>query len=568
MSARELRFRILTILGLPAAGLLSVDCKKPPTLGAEDAGAVTRVPTTPSEPSFRPGEPARAEAKRAMAATLGVAPAPLPVCGPDQLPETLCGFVSTPRKGATSPFDNCGSSGDALDESGEFSFGETLQAKLASTKATWTANAKTNADYKLDALRTYNHRVDVAGNLARIEAERPQVYASKYGTLRAENACCFSRCAKLEVSSGVRSKKPDGWVVRSVCIDAPPGGTTLPAAGAPACPVGLNVHTGPAGDVAPAIVPSHIRNATGQAMCCYAVLAPIPQCRDEPSAAECVGPRPENARGRPLRDNGVAVVAGWRTNGDWLSGSQEVPAVRAESLRHALAAAWTTEATMEHASVAAFARLSLELLALGAPADLVDAAHVAARDEIRHAQLAFALASGFAGEPRGPGPLAVPGTWAAPTLVSVAREAFLDGCVGEAVAALDAFVTAEGTTSASIRDVLLEIANDESAHAALAFRVVAWAANAGGPPVWAAIWDLLSEVEQELQAPEPEASPASELEAYGVLSVHRRGEVRRRALREVVVPCARALLDAHGSPEGAFKPARSDVSAASIGKSA
>jgi len=568
MAARELRLRILSLLGLPAAGLLSVDCKKPPTLGADDAGAVTRAPTALSEPSFRPGEPARAEAKRAMASTLGAAPAPLPVCGPDQLPETLCGFVSTPRKGGNSPFENCGSSGDALDESGEFSFGETLRAKLAGTKTTWTANAKDNADYKLDALHTYNHRVDVAGNLARLEAERPQLHATKYGALRAENACCFSRCAKLEVSAATRSKKPDGWVVRNVCIDAPPGGTKLPAAGDPTCPAGLNVHTGPAGDVAPAIVPSHIRNAAGKAMCCYAVLAPLPQCRDEPSAAECVGPRPEHARGRPLRNNGVAVLAQWCPSADWLPCVPEKPSLRTESVRQALATAWTSEAMMEHASVAAFARLSLELLALGAPADIVDAVHVAARDEIRHAQLTFGLASGFAGETRGPGPLAIPDSWAAASFMSVAQETFLDGCVGEAVAALDAFVAAEGTTTESIRDVLVEIAKDESAHAALAFRVVAWAANAGGPPVWAAIRDLLANVEQELRAPEPETSEASELEAYGVLSPLRRGEVRRRALREVVVPCTRALLGAHQPPENASASARPEVSEVPICESA
>jgi hypothetical protein len=47
---------------------------------------------------------------------------------------------------------------------------------------------------------------------------------------------------------------------------------------------------------------------------------------------------------------------------------------------------------MEHASVAAFARFTLDLLALGAPADLVQSAQQALGDEIAHAELCFGLA--------------------------------------------------------------------------------------------------------------------------------------------------------------------------------
>ena len=52
----------------------------------------------------------------------------------------------------------------------------------------------------------------------------------------------------------------------------------------------------------------------------------------------------------------------------------------------------------EQASVASFARFSLDLLSVGAPADLVDDAHDAAKDEIQHAKLAFGLASFYLGE--------------------------------------------------------------------------------------------------------------------------------------------------------------------------
>ena len=65
---------------------------------------------------------------------------------------------------------------------------------------------------------------------------------------------------------------------------------------------------------------------------------------------------------------------------------------RARGARRARGRAWTADALLEHASVASFSRLSLALLAVGAPADLVALAHRAALDEIRHARLCFALA--------------------------------------------------------------------------------------------------------------------------------------------------------------------------------
>jgi hypothetical protein len=46
-----------------------------------------------------------------------------------------------------------------------------------------------------------------------------------------------------------------------------------------------------------------------------------------------------------------------------------------------LAKHWTEVALMAHASIAAFARFSLDALSLGAPPELLDAAHAAcARD--------------------------------------------------------------------------------------------------------------------------------------------------------------------------------------------
>ena len=156
--------------------------------------------------------------------------------------------------------------------------------------------------------------------------------------------------------------------------------------------------------------------------------------------------------------------------------------------RASLAAAWTAAASFEHASVASFARASLDLLAVGAPADLVVLAHEAALDEIRHAQLCFALAAAYAGEEIAPGSFPLGGeVRTGEGLAAVAVSAAIEGCVGETVAAVVAAEQLARATDPAVRAALAAIAADEARHAELAWRTVAWAISAGGSEVRAAV---------------------------------------------------------------------------------
>jgi hypothetical protein len=143
------------------------------------------------------------------------------------------------------------------------------------------------------------------------------------------------------------------------------------------------------------------------------------------------------------------------------------------------------EALLEHASIAAFARLSLELLALGAPPELVRGAHEAALDEIEHARVLFTRAGAE------PGPLRLDGL----TLrdrKTMAREIARDACVGETIAALDLAHRANG-------DPMLEkMSEDELRHAALGWTIVAWL---GEPVEFPEIaYDVPAEVLEEARA--------------------------------------------------------------------
>jgi hypothetical protein len=160
----------------------------------------------------------------------------------------------------------------------------------------------------------------------------------------------------------------------------------------------------------------------------------------------------------------------------------------AASLRGWLGERWLADALDEHAAVAAFARLSLALLGAGAPSFLVEAAQRASLEEIRHAELCFALARSYSNTPIGPDLL--PGALSPIELSSleqIAVASFRDGCLGEGFAAALAGHACERAIYPEVRRVLAEVARDESNHAELAWLIIAWCLSQGGVAVLVAL---------------------------------------------------------------------------------
>src|SRR6188768_2660599 len=215
-----------------------------------------------------------------------------------------------------------------------------------------------------------------------------------------------------------------------------------------------------------------------------------------------------------------------------------------EAARRALVQHWTHAAQMEHASVAAFSRFSLQLLAVGAPPSLLEEAHHAALDEIKHAELCFSLATIYAGHSIGPGPLPVDErallAW---DLLSVAVGTVEEGCVGETIAALEAQIAAELARDAAVRAIQLRICEDESRHAELAWRFVRWAAQIGGEPVRTALREAFEHTMRRFEGASPlESIHEQQLEAHGILSQRRKHALRAQIIAEVVRPALAELL--------------------------
>lgn len=229
--------------------------------------------------------------------------------------------------------------------------------------------------------------------------------------------------------------------------------------------------------------------------------------------------------GRPFLVEEAARFAEVEPRRDWfdatispnLSGLS--PLERAE-----LAAHWSRLGQMEHASIAAFARFNLQLLALGAPADLVESCNQALVDETAHARLCFAFASAYAGTKLGPSKLDMSHCFEETTLLSVTQLVISEGCIGETVAALEALADAERATDPVVKAALFRIASDERNHAELAYRFVRWALEQCTPQ------------ERRLLAREAEQRIA-DFES----NAHR--DEQRMAARLVVRPLLRTMLD-------------------------
>ncbi len=245
------------------------------------------------------------------------------------------------------------------------------------------------------------------------------------------------------------------------------------------------------------------------------------------------------AIGRPFLVGNEDRLASPRARGDWaLNCAAIFDAVSEPAQRERLSEYYQQVALMEHASVAAFARLTMQLMSLGAPAELVELAVAAQRDETAHARLAFGLASELAGVKMGPGALSIEGAFADSSPAHMAFTAVVEGCVGETIAALEAAELSTRVTQPELRALLEQIARDESEHARLAYQVVAWLLEVGGAEVKQA-------VEQGFQAALDRSTVPRRIKPedanFGALDNELAAEVRHHAVRQIVVPAAAAL---------------------------
>ena len=267
--------------------------------------------------------------------------------------------------------------------------------------------------------------------------------------------------------------------------------------------------------------------------CCYEAIY------REIKGSGCAIGRPLMHEGRPL----TAMVQPRRATHPWIGAqSPSVDSLSADQ-RDALRQHWLEAALLEHASVGSFSRFALDLLAHGAPPELLAGAHAAAADEVRHAQLCFAMASAYAGENLTPGRLALPEALKiAPDLATLARDAAIEGCIGETIAVMLAAEQLQRSTDPAVRAALAQIVEDEARHAEIAWATLRWALALGGAPVRAALEDVFANAESHVELLAETLCEDLAVPSHGLPSRQALVNATRQGLARVVAPAAAALL--------------------------
>jgi hypothetical protein len=136
-----------------------------------------------------------------------------------------------------------------------------------------------------------------------------------------------------------------------------------------------------------------------------------------------------------------------------------------------VAAHMADAARLEGAAVLAFQAVERELIAHGAPAHLVARARSAQRDEKRHHAAMSKLAGRFGAKI----PAIEVEAFDVRTLVEVAVENAVEGCVRETFGAAVSAYQGEWAEDRAIRRAMRAIAIDEAEHASLGWAIDAWA---------------------------------------------------------------------------------------------
>ncbi|MFO0549041.1 MAG: ferritin-like domain-containing protein [Polyangiaceae bacterium] len=267
-----------------------------------------------------------------------------------------------------------------------------------------------------------------------------------------------------------------------------------------------------------------------ESACCYSHYWNYPRGGGRPMLSASGSPRLGNTRAR-------------RASSGYVDSERSKAEVScAAELRARLANHWVREALMEHGSIAGFGESALDLLALGAPIELVRDTHSAALDEIEHARIATTLATRY-GASVEPDRLERTAR-STPSFAELAVSTFLEACVNETIAALVVLEGARAAENPELASILGRVAEDELRHVELGWRVLAWALATGGAPAREALiaaFDALDRARSTDTLVTKDDSD-SDLASHGVLGASAQALVRERAWTEVIAPSARALL--------------------------
>jgi hypothetical protein len=197
--------------------------------------------------------------------------------------------------------------------------------------------------------------------------------------------------------------------------------------------------------------------------------------------------------------------------------------------------------------------LTLDLMAVGAPPELVAAAQRDALDEVRHAAACFAIARDIDGLVESPSPF--PDARARRFLFTAARsialtqiaiDALADGVLNEGIAARLLAQLAKNCDVPALSSILRDMAADESRHAAHSWDIVAWCVESGGATVANALRGALTGMPKKVCSALPAGARDGAWERWGVHGVEMEATAFAKT-REGARAKLSALLEDHAA---------------------
>jgi hypothetical protein len=221
-----------------------------------------------------------------------------------------------------------------------------------------------------------------------------------------------------------------------------------------------------------------------------------------------------------------------------------------DDLRAALAAMWRARMISEHRAVGIFQLFGLDLLAAGAPVEMLSAVCRAALDEVRHAELTARLTSIYSGQPETPPP-GIPPLSEDPSITlhhQVVREALHLSIGSETFSAVLLSEKRARAVDPVVRDVLGVLIADEIHHARMGWAFLAALEDDRRAPLQGEILPLFDDLTRAMfgdprELPEPSVPLAQRALAagHGWMSARDEYALYLAALDDVWIPGLTAM---------------------------
>ena len=141
---------------------------------------------------------------------------------------------------------------------------------------------------------------------------------------------------------------------------------------------------------------------------------------------------------------------------------------------HEIGLRWIGSAESEHASIASFARHTLQLLSLNVPAEILLSSQNAAIDEVRHTETSYGVANAVLKTAISPDVLDIQHGLKHLSFEEIVKSIIQEGCIQETLSAIEVNLAANLAGHSWLRQVMLQIATEEANHAQLAWDTIQW----------------------------------------------------------------------------------------------